>query len=325
MRKWYSPQVALSVGAMLLYSNATIAQQDYPTKPIRFIVPFAAGGSVDIVSRIVADQLAEDGLRLVQDYHPGVGGTIGVELASRAEPDGYTLVVGTLATHVIAPYLFSKLRYDPIKDFAPVTVLAYLPNILVVHPSLPVTNVKQLIALAKAHPRELNYGSSGVGTVQHLGAVMLETMAGIKMTHIPYRSGAPAIADLLGGHISIMFTTVPVAVPQLKSGRLRAIAVTSVERAKALPAVPTIADSGVSGYDAATWYALWFPAKTPRNIVDRIYGDVARALKTPVVTDRLVASGGEPGGETPQQFAAQIEREQARWAPIVRRTKKTAG
>lgn len=310
--------VMLAIGALFCASSGTLAQQAYPSKPVRLIVPFAAGGSADIIARIVTDQVALRGPRFYLDFRPGAGGTLGVDLASKAAPDGYTLAFGTVATHVFAPFTFPKLAYDPVADFVPVTVLAYLPNILVVHPSLPVRSVKQLVALAKARPGQLNYGSSGNGTAQHLGAVMLENMAGIRMTHVPYRSGAPAIADLLGGHISIMFTTVPVAMQHLKSERLRGIAVTSGRRARALPDVPTISESGVPGYDVATWYGVWFPANTPRDIVGRIYIDVADALKVPSVVEKIMANGGNPGGEPPEQFAALINAERTRWAPVLK-------
>lgn len=311
----------LSAGTLACAATGGFAQSAFPSKPVRLIVPFAAGGSADIISRIVTEQVsARGGPRFYADYRPGAGGTVGVEVASKAAPDGYTLAFGTVATHVIAPFVFPKLGYDPVKDFIPVTVLTYLPNMLTVHPSLPVTSVKELIALAKARPGALNYASSGNGTAQHLGAAMLEKMAGIRMTHVPYRSGAPAIADLLGGHVTIMFITVPAAVPHIRAGRIRGIAVTSAKRAAALPDVPTIAESGVPGYDVATWYGVWYPANTPREIVTRMHADISGALKAPDVVAKIMASGGEPGGETSEQFAAMMKRERTRWAPVVQQS-----
>lgn len=312
----------LSVAILACSASSSGAQSAYPSKPVRLVVPFAAGGSADIVARIVTEQVsARRGPRFYMDYRPGAGGTVGVEIGSKSAPDGYTLVFGTVATHVIAPFLFPKLGYDPIKDFIPLTVLAYLPNMLTAHPSLPVKSVKDLIALAKARPGQMNYGSSGNGTAQHLGVAMLQQMAGIRMTHVPYRSGAPAITDLLGGHITIMMITLPAAVPHVKAGRLRGIAVTSAKRAAALPDVPAIAET-VTGYDVSTWYGLWFPANTPPAIVSAMYADIAEALKTPEVLARLTASGGGPGGEEPEQFAAFIKGEHTRWGPVVRQSQQ---
>lgn len=321
MQSSFRLSLMLFGAALVSATGAVFAADGYPSKPVRLIVPFAAGGSADIIARIVTGHVsAQRGTRFYMDYRPGAGGTVGVEIASKAAPDGYNLAFGTVATHALAPFVFPRLGYDPINDFVPVTVLVYLPNILAVHPSLPVASVKQLIALAKAHPGALNYASSGNGTVQHLGGAMFEKMAGIRMTHVPYRSGAPAIADLLGGHVSIMFITLPAALPHIKASRLRGVAVTSVKRANALPAVPTIAES-VPGYEASTWYGLWFPANTPRHIVAAMYGEFAQALKAPEVVAKLSGSGGEPGGETPEQFAALIKREQARWQPVIQQSK----
>jgi len=312
----------LSAAVLLCVTSSGFAQSAYPSKPVRLLVPFAAGGSVDIVARIVTDQVsAGRGARFILDYRPGAGGTLGVEAGAKAAPDGYTLVFGTVATHVIAPFLFPKLGYDPVKDFVPLTVLAYLPNMLTAHPSLPVKTIKELIVLAKARPGQLNYGSSGNGTAQHLGAAMLEQMAGIRMTHVPYRSGAPAITDLLGGHITMMFITLPAALPHVTATRLRGIAVTSAKRAATLPDVPAIGET-LPGYDVSTWYGVWFPANTPRAIVSGMYADIAEALKAPELLRKLTASGGEPGGETPEQFAAFIKREQTRWGPVVRQSQQ---
>lgn len=313
--------LALAAGALACAHGAILAAEAYPAKPVRLVVPFAAGGSADIIARIVTDYVsAQRGTRFYMDYRPGAGGTLGVDVASKAAPDGYTLAFGTVATHALAPFVFPKLGYEPLRDFTPLTVLVYLPNILTVHPSLPVASVKQLIALAKSHPGALNYASAGVGTVQHLGGAMFEKIAGIRMTHVPYRSGAPAIADLLGGHVTIMFITLPAAVPHIKAGRLRGVAVTSAKRAKALPNVPTIGES-LPGYEASTWYGLWFPANTSREMVQTMYGQIAQALKAPEVASKLAASGGEPGGEPPEQFAALIKREQAKWKPIIEQSR----
>jgi tripartite-type tricarboxylate transporter receptor subunit TctC len=305
-------------GAVLVVTAAFAHAQPYPSKPIRFIVPFAAGGSADIVARILAPKLGEQlGQTIVVDNRPGASAIIGVEAGAKAPPDGYTVTLGGFSSHVINAYLFPKLPYDPVRDFVAITVLTRIPNILSAHPSVPVKSVKELIAFARAHPGQITYASSGSGSSQHLSGVLLQKLSGISITHVPYRSGAPAVTDLLGGHVATMFATAPSVAPHIRTGRLRALGVTSATRSPALLDVPAIGET-VKGYDIATYYSAHVPAGTPKEIVTRLYTAFAKALLTPEIKDRLAADGAEAVANTPDEFAAQLKAELVRWGPLIR-------
>jgi len=292
--------------------------QNYPVRPIRMIVAYPPGGGTDIVGRMMAQKLGENlGQTVVVDNRGGATGNIGTELAARATPDGYTLLMGNVAPNAINVSLFKKLPFDPVKDFAPVSLVAVTPNILVVQPSLPVKTVKDLVALAKAKPGALNFPSAGVGSSSHLAGEMLKTLAGIDMVHVPYKGGGPALIALLSGQVQIMFATLPAAMPHVKSGKLRPVAVTTSRRSQALPELPTIAESGVSGYEAATWYGLLAPAGTPKAIVGRLHAEIVKILATDT-RQFLMAQGFEPAGTAPAEFAGYIKSEIAKWGKVIR-------
>lgn len=306
------------VAAALWLLAAAAAAQTYPAKPIRFIVPFAAGGSADIVARVLAPRLgAELGQQIVIDNRAGASAIIGVEAGAKAPPDGYTVTLGGFSSHVINAFLFPKLPYDPVRDFVAITVLTRIPNLFSAHPSVPAKTLRELIALAKSHPGQITYASSGSGSSQHLSGVLLEKLAGVKITHVPYRSGAPAVTDLLGGHVSTMFATMPSVAPHVRSGRLRPLGVTSATRSPAMPDVPSIGEI-VKGYDIATYYSAHVPAGTPKEIVARLYAAFAKVLLAPDVKDRLAADGAEAVANTPDEFAAQLKAELVRWGPLIR-------
>ena len=310
--------LACAVAALPALIPPAAHAQGYPSRPVRFIVPFAAGGSADIVARVLAPKLGEQlGQQIVIDNRPGASAIIGVEAGAKAPPDGYTVTLGGFSSHVLNAFLFPKLPYDPLGSFVAITVLTRIPNVLSVHPSVPARSVKELVTLARAHPGELTYASSGSGSSQHLSGVLLQKLAGIKLTHVPYRSGAPAITDLLGGHVATMFATMPAAIPHIRSGRLQALGVTAAQRSPALPAVPAIAET-VKGYDIATYYSAHVPTGTPKDIVARLYAAFAKVLLAPDIKERLAADGAEVVANTPDEFAAQLKAELARWGPIIR-------
>lgn len=293
--------------------------QAYPVKPIRVIVPFSPGGSTDIVPRIIAHKLSDTlGQQVVVDNRPGAAGLIGTELGVRAAPDGYTLVMGHVGTLAMNPTLYTKLPYDPIKDFAPVALTAMFPNGLVVHPSFPAKSVKEFLAIARAKPKHILYGSAGSGSSNHLGVVYLELLAKVSLTHVPYKGGSAAIIDLVAGQITMMMPGMPALMPHLKIGRLRLLGVSSAKRISMLPEVPTIAEAGVPGYDVTTWQGMLAPAATPRDIVARLNAEILKVLQQPDVKERLAAEGAEPGRMKPEQFAAHIKSEIARWAPVIK-------
>jgi len=293
--------------------------QDYPNKPVRMVVPFPPGGTTDILARAVGQKLSESwGQQVVIDNRGGAGGNIGTDIVAKSPADGYTLLMGTVGTHAINASLYGKLPFDPIKDFAPVTLVASVPNVLVVNSTVDSKSVKELIALAKSKPGQLAFASSGNGTSIHLAGELFKSMTGTAMLHIPYKGSAPAIAELLGGQTNMMFDNLPSAMPHIKSGRLRALAVTSVRRSPALPDIPTIAETGISGYEASSWFGVLAPAGTPKDVVAKIQADIAKALNAPEIKERLSGQGAEPVGNTPEQFAEHIKAESAKWAKVVR-------
>ena len=295
------------------------AAEDYPARPVTLIVPFAPGGSTTIVARIIAERMAETlGQQIIIDNRPGAGGTVGTRQVAKSAPDGYTIVLGYTGTLAIGPSLFPNVGYDVRKDFAPIGRIASAPNTLAVHPSFTVHSVPELIAYAKANPGKVNYGSAGVGTVGHVGGELLATRAGIKLTHIPYKGTGPAMTDLLGGHILMSFAPVPAVHESARSGLLRLIAVTSLARSALEPDVPTIAESGLPGYEAVLRYGLAAPAGTPRPIVDRLNKELNAALASKEVRDRLAVEGAEPLPSTPEEYGADIDREEAQWSKVVK-------
>jgi len=310
---------ATAAVAVSLAPLVTQAQPAFPTKPITIIVPFSAGGTTDILARVVGLYMGTDlGQPVVVDNRAGAGGNIGGQAAARATADGYTLFMGTVGTHAINQSLYKKMPFDPIKDFAPLSRVAMVPNLLVANPSQPYKNVKEMIAYAKAHPNKINFGSSGNGSSIHLSGELFKQMAGVDMQHVPYRGSAPAVSDLLGGQISVMFDNMPSAIPHVKGGKLRALAVTTAKRSPALPDVPTIAEAGVPGYEATSWFGLLAPAGTPAPIVAKLNASILKALADPEVKKKLAEQGAEPFGEKPEQFAAFIQAETAKWGKVVK-------
>ena len=312
----------MRVAALLaaIVAAAPAAAQGYPVRPVRLVVPQTPGSSTDIIARLVAQRLGDRlGQAFIVDNRAGAGSLIGIELVARAAPDGYTLLV-VASSITIHPVLHDKLSFDPIRDFAPITQLASYPNILVMNPGVPAKSVKELIQLARAKPGQLNVGSSGAGTGTHLSAELFRSMTGVQWTYIQFRGGSPALAALLGGEVQLSFATMPLVLPHARSGKLRALAVTSGRRSQAAPDLPTIAESGVPGYDHSAWNAMFAPARTPRGIVQKLNQEVRGVLATSDVRDRLLADGAEPLSSTPEEFAAVINAELVKWARIVRQT-----
>jgi len=294
------------------------AADTYPSRPIRMIVAYPPGGGTDQVGRVMAEQLTVTlGQNVVVDNRGGATGNIGTELAARALPDGYTLLMGNVAPNAVNVSLFKKLPFDPVKDFSPVSLVAITPNILVAHPSIPVKSIKELIAYAKAKPGTLNFPSAGVGSSSHLAGELLKSLAGISMVHVPFKGGGPALVAVIAGEVQIMFATMPAAMPHVKSGKVKPVAVTTAKRSKAMPDLPTIAESGVKGYDASTWYGLLAPSRTPPAIVTRLHGDTVKILAGPT-RQRLEAQGFEPDGGTPAEFASYIKSEITKWAKVIK-------
>jgi len=306
--------------AASLIAAAALAQ--YPAKPIRLIVPFAAGGGNDSVARLVGKHLSDSlGQQLVIDNRPGAGGVLGAEFAAKAVPDGYTLFLGGVGSHAVNPNLNDSLPYDPIRDFAPVALLAQAPLVLVVHPSVPADSIKALVTLARSRPRQLNYASNGNGSSSHLAAVMFDSMTGVDMVHVPYKGLSPALTDLLSGRVQLMFSSVVAILPHIKAGKLRGLAVTGSRRLASMPNLPTIAESGLPGYEASSWYGVLAPAGTPREIVARLNSELVKALAQPEVRAGLLAEGAEPIGGSPEQFAAHIRSEMERLGKLIREAK----
>ena len=294
-------------------------QSRYPTRPVRFVVPFAPGGSTDTLARTMGVKLADAlGEQIVVDNRPGANGDIGMLIVSRSPPDGHTIVLGYIANLAIAPSLQPKMPYDPVKDFAPITQPASSPNVLTAHPSVPAGNLKELLALAKAKPGQVSFASTGVASVGHLTGELLNNLAGVKMTHVPYKGSGQAVTDLLGGHVQVMFSGFSSTLPHIKAGKLRALAVTGAKRSAALAEVPTIAEQGFPGVEATAWYGILAPANTPRPIVARLHDEFVRILKLPDVTQRLEGLGFEIVGSTPEAFGAYIRSETTKWEKVVR-------
>ena len=316
MRAFFACGVALLLA--LLVSQAALAQA-WPNRPVRFLVPFAAGAGInDIMARLVGQHLGAGlGQPVVIENRAGAGGIAGTEAAAKAAPDGYTFLM-TNVSLVTSAYLYSRLPYDPQQDFIPVTLVATSPLMLVVHPSVAASSVPELIALARANPGRLNFGSGGVGSTPHLSVELFKSAAGIDAVHVPYKGGAPALNDLIGGQLSFMIENVPGTMPFVKGGKLRALAITSAQRSPLEPALPTMAESGVRDYEVVGWQGLFGVAGTPPDIVVRLQAEVGKALRLPEVRERLAALGAEPVGSTPAEFGAFVRAENARWGRIIR-------
>jgi tripartite-type tricarboxylate transporter receptor subunit TctC len=304
-----------AVAAAPLGANA----QAYPAKPITVIVPFAAGGTTDILARVIGQALNKElGQSVIVDNRAGAGGNIGAQLAAKAPADGYTLFMGTVGTHAINQSLYKKLPFDPVKDFAPLTRVAMVPNLLVAHPSKPYKTVKELIAYAQKNPGKVNFGSSGSGSSIHLSGELFNALAKVDMVHVPYKGSAPAVSDLIGGQIDIMFDNMPSAIQHVRAGKLRPLAVTTAKRSPELPDVPTIAEAGVPGYEATSWFGMFAPAGTPAPVVAKLNGALVKVLADPDVKKKLAEQGAEPYSEKPEQFAEFIRKESAKWSKVVK-------
>jgi tripartite-type tricarboxylate transporter receptor subunit TctC len=307
------------LAAILAFAVSAAAQaQAWPSKPIRYIVIFAPGGTTDILARLIAPKLSDAlGQPVIVENRPGAGGNNGAEMLAKAAPDGYTIGSGTVSSHAINATLYSKLPYDPAKDFSPITMLATLPNMLVVHPSLGVNNVAELIALLKANPNKYSFGSAGNGTSQHMSGEMFKTMTGTSMQHIPYKGSGPMIPDLLAGTISMSFENLTTAYPPVKQGRLKALAVTTAKRSFIAPDVPTLQEAGLSGYDITSWQALFAPAGVPKEIIARLHAETAKALKAPDIAKKLEDLGLDAGGMTPEELGALVRSDIPRLGKVV--------
>jgi tripartite-type tricarboxylate transporter receptor subunit TctC len=305
---------------LLAVAGAPASAQNYPTGPVRVIVPFPAGGGVDTTGRLIGQKLTEAlGKQFVVDNRPGANGMIGSELAAKAPRDGYTLMVNG-ANFVTTPSLYKKVTYDPIREFDPVSLVALAPNVLVVHPSLPVKSVRELATLARARPGQVNFAGSGSGSTPHLAAELFNTLANVKMVHVPYRGTGPAIAGLMSGEASVMFMPTTNAVPLVKSGRLRALAVTSAKRLTALPELATVAESGLKGYESSQWYGVLAPAGTPADILNMLNTHIAKIMQTPEMRQRMTDSGSVAVGSTREAFAAHLREEFAKWARVIKQS-----
>ena len=308
------------IGAALALVAATgIHAAEYPAKPIRFVIAFPPGGASDVLTRLVGGRLSESlGQSLVYDNRPGAGGNIAGEIVAKSPPDGYTLLMGNNAILATNASLYKNMGFDPVKDLAPVVLLASQPNILVVHPSLPVKSVKELVALARARPGQLNYASSGSGLAAHLAGEMFKSMTGTSMVHIPYKGAGPALIDMLAGQCQVMFATALSVQPHLKSGRLRPLAVTTAKRSPSMPDLLTVAEAGVPGFEATTWHGVVAPAGTPQPVIGRLNSEINKVLQMPDVRERLTTQGAEVIGGTPKEFADYIKAEIPRWAKVIR-------
>jgi tripartite-type tricarboxylate transporter receptor subunit TctC len=313
---WAGEIIAAVIGCTL---STVVPAQQYPSKPIRLVVGFAAGGPSDVAARTIGQKLTEKwGQQVIVDIRPGAGGNIATEIVAKAPADGYTLLEPAFA-HAVNPFLYPKLPFDAMKDFAPVLLFASIANVLVIHPSIPARTVSELIAFAKAHPGQLTAGSSGNGTASHLAVELLNMMGGIKTTHIPYKGLAPAHTDLMGGQITLLFDGIVTGMPAVNAGRLRALAVTTAKRWRGTPEIPTMAEAGLAGFEVNSWYGLLAPAGTPREIITRLNTEVGRSLREPDARERLYSIGAEPMNGTPEEFQAYINSEMTKWSNVVKK------
>ncbi len=307
-----------TLAGLAVISSAAFSQT-YPVRPIRMIVPFPAGGGSDTMGRVVGQKLSASlGQQIVVENRPGAGGSIGAEMAAKAAPDGYTLLLGSTSEIAQYPNVNPKIAYNPQRDFAPVSLVGNVPLVLVVHPSLPTQTVKELVALAKSRPGEINFSSAGNGSTTHLAVELLILTAGIRMSHVPYKGSAPAVTDLVAGNVQIGIPTMPAALPFVKAGRLKALAVSTARRSPAMPHVPSMQEAGVDRYDTALWTGVLAPSGTPNAILSRLQNEIARLIRLPDVEEALAKQGAEPASSTPEQFSAHIRSEFAKWAKVVK-------
>jgi tripartite-type tricarboxylate transporter receptor subunit TctC len=307
--------LALAIGAV----NAQTAA--WPSKPIKWVVPFAPGGTTDILARTVGEKLAIAlGQPVVVENKPGAGGGVGAEFTARSAPDGYTIMGGTISTHAINASLYSKLPYDPVKDFVAITLIARVPNLLVVNPTIPANNVAELIALLKANPGKYTFASSGNGTSQHLSGELFKTMAGVDMQHIPYKGSPPALQDVVGGQVSMTFDNITTAWPLAKAGKLRPLAVTTAKRSAIAAEVPTLAEAGLPGFEVGSWQGVFAPAGTPPDVVKRLNTEIVKILNLPDVREKLSVLGAEPVGNSQEEFSAMVKAEVVKWSDIVKKS-----
>lgn len=305
--------------ALALMTGLAQAQADFPNRPVKLVVPFAAGGSTDIVARIIAAKMSEIlKQQVIVENRAGAGGNTGAAVVARAAPDGYTVLMGTVATHAINPALYTKMPYDPVKDFAPVSLLVNVPNVVVVHPSLNVKSVSELIALLKANPGKYEYASSGIGTPLHLSGALFESMADVKMVHVPYKGAGPAMVDLVGGQVKIMFDNLPSAIGHIRKGTIIGLAITTKDRSPAAPDMPTVSESGLPGYETYSWNAIFAPAGTPTAVIDKLAKAGIEAVSSPDVKARLADLSAVSVGSTPAQLSDHVKAELAKWGPVVK-------
>ncbi len=317
----YANLLAIVLAGIALTAAQSAVAQDYPERPITLVVPYAAGGGNDVMARIVGEKMSKTlGQQIVIENRGGAGGSIATRMVARATPDGYTLGLGGTGTLAVAPTLYPNAGYDPRKDFAPVGLIATSALVVLVHPSVPAKTLKELIALAKSKPGQINFASAGVGSGMHLGTELFELMADVKLTHVPYKGTGPALTDLLGGHVSLFFSSLPSAIPLIQAGKVRALAVTSLKRSAVLPDLPTVAESGVPGYEAVLHYGIVAPAGTPKLIIAKLNAALREAVASPEVHEKIAADGAEPLASTPEEYAADIDREETKWAAIVKRS-----
>jgi tripartite-type tricarboxylate transporter receptor subunit TctC len=314
-----SRSLLTAAAAALAIAPVAAGAQSYPSRTVRIVVPFPAGGPTDVVSRLVGQKLSERlGQSVVIDNRPGAGGVVGTDLVAKSAPDGYTLVMGTIGGLTVSQHLLRKMPYDTLRDLAPITQAVANTNFMVLHPSVPVKTVKEFIALARARPDALSYASSGNGTITHLSGELFKMMTGVAMTHVPYKGGAPALTALISGEVALSFENALVALPHIRAGKMRAIAVTGPKRTQALPQVPTMEEAGIAGYQATGWYGLLAPAATPKEIIERLHAETSQVLSMKDVEDKLAAMGSDAIGNTPAEFARFIRAESEKWGKVVK-------
>lgn len=310
--------MALLTAVSVIAAVPAQAASTYPSRPIRIIVAYTPAGTTDILARAVGQKMTEAwGQTVIVDNRPGANGNIGTEISANATPDGYTILMATAATHGINNTLYPALKWDAVKSFAPISLVAQVPNILVVNNALPVKSVRELIAYGNANPGKLNHGSPGLGSTGHLSAELFKASAGLKMTHVPYKGSAPTLADLIGGQIQVVIDNIPPYLPHVQSGKIRALAITTAKRSPAAPNLPTMQEAGVAGYEAGSWFGLLAPAGVPKDIVRKLSVETNRILQLPDVRERMSSQGAEPAGGTPEDFAAFIRNEQAKWRKVI--------
>ena len=307
--------LAAALAALPMAASA----QGYPSKPIRFVVPYPPGGPLDTIARLLGQKVSE-GVKqpVIVENKPGAGGNIGADFVAKSLADGHTILMGAVATHAINPTLYARIPYDPVRDFAPITQVASTPNVLVVNPSLPVSSVAELITHAKANPGKLNFGSGSTGSAGHLAGELFNSLAGVQMAHIPYKGAAPAMQDLIGGQIHLMFDNLASSLTQVRAGRVKALAVTTAKRSSLAPELPTVAESGLAGFDISTWFGIFAPAGTPREAITRLHTEFTRALAAPDVREKMLNMGAEPVGNSPAEFAAFIRVEAEKYARVIK-------